>query len=63
MLKWVVRVMVEYMALSLKIPLGLGEEAKTTSNLNLFDDAIIDLVASIDLLSFQCEYCKVHKAM
>jgi hypothetical protein len=57
------RVMVEYMALSLKIPLGLGEEAKTTSNLNLFDDVIIDLVASIDLLLFECEYCKVHKVM
>jgi hypothetical protein len=64
MLKWVVRVMVEHMALSLKIPLGFGGEAKATSNLNLFDDLIIDLVASIDLLPFECEYykvCKVHK--
>jgi hypothetical protein len=40
-----------------------GGEAKATSNLNLFDDVIMDLVASIDLLSFECEYCKVHKVM
>jgi hypothetical protein len=47
----------------IKDTIGAGGEAKTTSNLNLFDDVIIDLVASIDLLSFECEYCKVRKVM